>query len=395
MSMRWWQRPKYTKTDKIFNLRDKAYNTFMIIDYMLDRTQSMFHYGGLPKTLPQRILELFIQTAGHCAVTNVNPLNGKEGLYAFVGGPGGEPDIYYRPTKYVVANPQLRQSLELVIDKDCVVIPNDSLFVGLLPMFSKYATLMSENELSMQIADIILRIQAILTADDDATRASAQLYLDNIEKGKLGIIANSAFLEGLKVEDFSHNSQSGLLSELIEYQQYLKASLFNEIGLDANYNMKREAINSNEAQMNDDALLPLVDDMLRCRQEAVEKINDMFGTEITVELASSWRARQEEEKQIIQNDIADNPDDTIPEEEEIYNEQEQEESTGENQEADIEADSAGVGSEEEVSTEHTTGTDSVEITVEVNVNTDGTEEEEEEKEEESEDDKENSEEDMD
>lgn len=83
-------------------------------------------------------------------------------------------------------------------------------------------------------------------------------------------------------------------TDLIEYQQYLKASWFNEIGLNANYNMKREKLSTTESQMNSDALLPLVDDMLEQRRLGVEKVNEMFGTNITVDFCSSWKKLIEE-----------------------------------------------------------------------------------------------------
>jgi hypothetical protein len=76
---------------------------------------------------------------------------------------------------------------------------------------------------------------------------------------------------------------------LIESQQYIRATWFNDLGLNANYNMKRESINSGESQLNDDALLPLVDNMLECRKIAVDKINAMFDTSISVDLASAWK----------------------------------------------------------------------------------------------------------
>ena len=46
--------------------------------------------------------------------------------------------------------------------------------------------------------------------------------------------------------------------------------------------------------MNNDALLPLVDDMLKCRERSAEKVNEMFGTEISVSLASSWEDNEQE-----------------------------------------------------------------------------------------------------
>ena len=52
--------------------------------------------------------------------------------------------------------------------------------------------------------------------------------------------------------------------------------------------MKRESINSSESQMNNDALLPLIDDMMKCRTNAIEKINSMFGTNISISYDSAW-----------------------------------------------------------------------------------------------------------
>lgn len=96
----------------------------------------------------------------------------------------------------------------------------------------------------------------------------------------------------------------------------MKASWFNELGLNANYNMKRESINSNESQLNDDMLLPLIDDMLQCRQSFCDKINNMFGTNITVSFGSSWKDNMEElelEQQILESQISEGGDEDIKE----------------------------------------------------------------------------------
>ena len=115
------------------------------------------------------------------------------------------------------------------------------------------------------------------------------------------MIASEEFLGGLKTQPYA-NTGHNVITDLIELEQYLKASWFNELGLNANYNMKRESINSGESQLNNDMLLPLIDDMLKQRQEGAEKVNDMFGTSITVELASSWEDNQEEiDKELNEN----------------------------------------------------------------------------------------------
>ena len=267
---------------------DKEKATMAYIRYMLARTQSMFVYHGLPDTIPQRMLELYLQKNGNCFVTKVNG-----DLYAFTGGLGGEPNAYYMPTLYTVANPFLKLSKNYKIDEDGILIMNDSLMQGLMPMLSKYTSLMTENVLTIRTATILLRLIGMLSASDDKTKKSADQFIENLEKGKISAVAESAFFDGVKLQSIA-NSNSSYLQQFIELQQYLKASLFNELGLNANYNMKREAIGGNEAALNEDFLLPFIDDMLQCRREALEKINAMFGTEITVDFSSSWRINEKE-----------------------------------------------------------------------------------------------------
>ena len=257
--------------------------------YMLARTQSMFDYEGLPETIPSRNLEIMLQLNGNVFFTQVD---GK--YYVFTGGLGGEPDVYYEPTIYTVANPALRFSKELRIGVDGILIRSDSYGVGLLPMMQKYGALMVENEFTMRIADINARIAFLLSAADDRTEKSATTFLKRIIDGQMGVISDSAFLESLKVNPAGKENGTRM-TDLIEYQQYLKAAWFNDLGINANYNMKRESISPDEAQLNNDGLLPLIDDMLESRQQALEKINEMYGLNITVKLDSSWMIEQEKQ----------------------------------------------------------------------------------------------------
>lgn len=272
-----------------FDFANKSKCIHQHISYMLTRTQSMFRWEGLPETIPERSLELFLQTNGNiCFYKHAGD------LFVFTGGMGGEPDVYYMPTIYTIANPALKLSKSLKIGFECVVMPNDSLYLGLMPLFTRYASGMTENELSIKLAIINSRIVDLISAPDDRTKASAEKYLSDIADGKLGVIAENAFLDGIRAQPYGTTANSNTLTNLIEMEQYLKASWFNELGLNANYNMKRESLNSSESQMNNDALLPLVDDMLKCRERATEKVNEMFGTEISVYLSSSWEDNQQE-----------------------------------------------------------------------------------------------------
>lgn len=273
--------PEYKPRNKTANIRS-------IIGYMLSRTQSMFRYEGLPDTIPQRNLELYLQVNGNTCIAEHN---GE--MYAFVGGLGGEPDPYYMPTLYMVANPALNLSKDYHIGENCVVIPNDSMYMGLLPLFSRYASGIVESELTLYIALINTRLVDLISAGTDRTKIAVDKVIADVEAGKLSAVLDKG-LDGV-IKAFPYADQNGkTLTDLLEVIQYQKASWYNEIGLNANFNMKRESLNSGETGLNDDVLLPLVDDMLACRRKGLEKVNDLFGLDITVSLASSWEDNKQE-----------------------------------------------------------------------------------------------------
>ena len=272
-------------------LNDKDLLQKQIISQMLNKTITIFKYGNLPETITDKDIEIITQVNGYSIWKEVD---GK--LYVFYGSLGGEPNPYYLPTLAIIANPALRYNASLKIDEECVVMLNDYLYTGLMPLFNKYGSLLTEAEISLKYAIINARVPALLQSDNDNTYKSAQEFFSKIEKGDgYGIIASKEFFDGIKSQDFY---KQPYIKDLIESIQYIKGSWYNEIGLNAQFNMKREAINSAESTLNEDILYPAVDVMLQCRKKAVEKINKMFGTNITVELNSVW------EQNKIQEDLA-------------------------------------------------------------------------------------------
>lgn len=273
---RWYQELCLT------DFEDKVSSVRYYVKMMLARTNTMFEYKNLPETIPARMLERFLQTAGVVAFTEH-----KGDLYCFTGGYGGEPDVYYQSTIFTVANPALNYSASLKIGKDCEVVFSDAMQLGLLPMFKRYATLLVENEISLRVSSINSRITSLISAPDDRTKLAGENYFRQIEAGKLAIMAENAFLDGVRAQPYGA-SGSNHITPLIELHQYLKAGWMNDIGLQANFNMKRERLSESESELNDDAICPFVDDMLRERKEGLDRVNKMFGTNITVEFASSW-----------------------------------------------------------------------------------------------------------
>ena len=287
-------------------LQDKERLTNSYIDYMLCRTQRIFEYKNLPDTIPQRDLERILQTCSFviwCKDDN-------DKLYVMWGGLGGFPNPYYQPTYGIVANPSLKFYEKIDFDDlkgytgNGVLMWNDSSHIGLLPMFDRNASLLAECDISIRLLTVLYRIPGFFKALDDTTKSSIEKMLEDIEKGTLAVIGDETDLlsgEHSLVEKFN-DRPSGALKELIETRQYILGSWYNELGLNALFNMKREAINESEADMNIDALLPLIDDMLQSRKEKLEEVNKMFGTNIEIDYASAWKQIRDDLKQETPND---------------------------------------------------------------------------------------------
>ena len=268
---------RYDRMDKDENIENHIYS-------MLAKASEMFEWKNLPDSIPVQHLERFLQVGGSCIIAEHNGT-----LYALQGSLGGECDAYYMPRFYTVVNPWISLDKVFEIGKDCVLCMNDNYGQGLLPMIAKYAAMITENEISIDLATINKRMITLLAACDNGTYDSAKKYLADIEAGKQGIIADEEFLESLKAIPLPAVQRN--LEELFETQQFLISRFYNEIGLSSNYNMKRERLTKGEVESNTANLYPLVDNMLDNRRRFVDAVNTMFGTEIEVAFNSSWDIR--------------------------------------------------------------------------------------------------------
>ena len=332
------------KFDSIIKDKERTLNMFMRL--MLARTQSMFVYTGLPDTIPQEYLERYLQIYGHCIIAE----HGND-LYAFNGDLCGLEDVYHNPTQYIVANVALNLTKTYDINQNCILCKNDAYLQGLSLILRKYGTLLIENELTLYTLIKNSRASLLISAPDDKTKQSCELFIDKLDRGEMSIIGESQFFDGIKVQPTMQGS-AGMVIQFIELQQYIKASCLNEIGLNANYNMKRESLNSAESALNDDYLIPLIDNMLYCRQSFIEGVNTMFGTHFSVELHSAWRTNKLEDlkQDSLAEEFIDSKDEMNEDEENTTeveeNTTEVEENTTEGEESTIEGEESTIEGEE-------------------------------------------------
>lgn len=276
------KRSYYDNTIK-YNITSKTTNVQNIIDGVLNKTLTMFLYTNLPESLPIDELEKILQLSGVGFVTPIdNQLVILKGSYNY-----DEVDIYNRPYTINCYLPDKKQYKKFKI-ADGVLIKNDYLERGLLPIFNKWGYLINESELTLIIANRYKRMVKTFIANDDPTAESVRTYLSKVDSGESGLITSNLLWESIKIDG---EKPSNTLHELIEYDNYIKSELYKEIGIFSNDNMKKERLITSEVENGINSIYPLVDNMLNCRQQAISKINDKFNTNISVEFTSSWEYR--------------------------------------------------------------------------------------------------------
>ena len=273
------------------------YDTLM--SSVIKKAHMMLDYENVPEEIPVRMLKTYLITNGHfCGFTHQGKMMISWGTFA------GKPDAYYFPKQYIVSNPYIdgMSGRTLEIGKDCIVVKNDSLAESLLDVISKHVNMLTENESSMIICDILARAQGILSAKDDAQVESAQAYLKNIFNGKVVPIKSDSFT-GDQFETVAFGTAHYILTDLIEYEQYIRSSLYSELGIKINFNMKRESLNAEETSMDEELLKPYIDNMIETQNEDLQILSDFWGLPepIRVKRGSVWA--ENEKKDEIQMDL--------------------------------------------------------------------------------------------
>ena len=271
----------------------------------LNKSLTMFEWSNLPDTIPQVELEKMLQINGYAVIAEYQ---GK--LYAFQAGFSGQ-DPYNQPTKAIVNNPALKNNTTYTIGEDCIVIKNDDMKQGLNGIYEYYGQRLIENQITMLMTDYNLRMPFTISSSDDQTTQSAKMYLKKIIDGSLGVIGEQKLFKALSVTP-TNSKQNATFADLYGYQQFIIAQLNNTIGLATNNNMKRERLTTNEIEVNKNASYPLVDNMLKNRQQAVDAINEMFNADVSVEYSSIWRGINDDSDNSISNNGNDENNVAVP-----------------------------------------------------------------------------------
>ena len=294
---------------------------------------------------------------GQVCITDFN-----EKLYACIGNRGGAPNEYYLPSRFIIANPVLG-SKEVRIGEDGVVIYNTKIdkyvWTGTGPIFAsglcdyiaQTATILADNVISINCVQVNTRVSTFFTADSESQALEGEATLKKMYAGCPYLILKSDILEKLNINPVNAAAASQNITELIELNNFVISSFFQNIGIRANNNMKRERLVTDEVEAQNDYLEINVLEFLAPWQDGLDEVNKMYGTSLKVRLnpvllnellneCEGTSAAESEEA------AANEPEGTEPEQEEPTAEEPEEAEPEEEAAADSEPEGAEPEQEE-------------------------------------------------
>lgn len=171
---------------------------------------------------------------------------------------------------------------EKTIGKDVVIISNNSLRNPLAHILDHYAQMLAHNEVSIISALINVRdAGGVPTVSTEKQKQSMINYYKNLYNGKFATVTDIANLSVSFVGSDRKTQQN--VKDLFETRSALIKAFYAEIGIRTAFEKNNNAVNM-EVVSDTSQLKFNINDMLECRKRGVEEVNEMFGTNWTVEI---------------------------------------------------------------------------------------------------------------
>ena len=249
--------------------------------------------------MPPTTLEEYTQSAGWSALIKKDGFHIVSGICA---GFIGEWTEYFVPRGVIVSNPyNTKIDGTYIFGENAVLLRNDTHMQGLFPIICPRVELLVENDISILCGMENLRVINMIHAVTDSMKTAAESFFQQVKWGRHGIITGkdsknkwSGSPDAPTIQNLPTGGvPTNYLIQFIEAAQYTRACLYNDLGLQYNANMKREALNSAETTMNADVLRPVIDNMMECRRRFCDDVKTVFGVEISPPvLSGAWGIRQ-------------------------------------------------------------------------------------------------------
>ena len=216
-------------------------------------------------------------------------------------------DWYYQPTKAIVANPLLKESLELKIGEDCEILKLTPDFMGVWDIISYYAEKLSTLDNAINMSLINNKFAFILGPRNKVAGQALKKMLDKINRGEPAVIYDMKLLNDPtdKEEPFQVWERKGslkdsyLTTEQLQDFQTIINSFDAEIGIPTIPYQKKERMVTSEADSRQNDSKARATIWIECLQSSADKVKKLYPD---ITLNFKLRYEQEEEDEQLKTD---------------------------------------------------------------------------------------------
>ena len=247
---------------------------------LINKIVRMFDIKGLPDTIPATEVE------------KITLLTGKAGLvpspYGIVAVPVSPYGVGLYPSYFpraIWATPLVEG--DGVVNRDVVIIRNDSFMRGVSETIDRYARLLADIESTLAITLVNVRQPSIAAAPDSETAYSYQAAHLAMRLGDVEAVLNRSVLDDIKTVEAIKTIPVTLLTDSIQARDDMLAQFLSEFGVASRQN-KKAPMTESEVESDMQIMTVSVIDMLESRKESYDKAK-VFGLDITVELNEAYK----------------------------------------------------------------------------------------------------------
>lgn len=193
----------------------------------------------------------------------------------------------------VIGTKNLR-STDPILLKDGDALPNSILY----QFIERTAEQLMNIDISMRSILRTVRAMIFIVAKNEQVKNAAEILLRKLYAGDTDIVFTSDILDSLQIQfaPTAANAAS-ILNELKEQYQFANAQFFHAIGVNSNYNLKRERLNSAEIDLNEQALNVNIKDIFASWQRGFAEVAALFPSfDIKPRLSDVWRQNTPDEQ---------------------------------------------------------------------------------------------------
>lgn len=237
---------------------------------------NMFKWEGLPTQISERFIEdvLFHNGLVVFHENNKKILTVSRAVSSFINS-------YDEPSEFTCYSRDINElSSESKSILECVPIYNNTLMEGSSYEVSYFANKLTNVDKTIDVNLDNIKTPFIITAPE-GQQLTVETLMGKRANGEPWILMYEEGMRDIKIQPFNFDIKN-YTKELTEMKQNIMAEALTYFGIDNVNVYKRERLTSGEVEQNDDHIAINRSSMLKTRQLACDKINEMFNLNVSV-----------------------------------------------------------------------------------------------------------------